>query len=163
ATDSDTATEPAPAADAGGTRPIRRAPGDLDRAILRILHSQPDNVFKVGELCKLINKAEEGAGVPKASPGAVVLAAQRLVKRQPAAFSPAFSSPRSPSGGCTARCAPHGTRPTTTTPPACPTGGRSWPLSRTRSAPTGHSGWSCSTLTGSRRSTTATATRPATT
>jgi hypothetical protein len=79
-----TATEPVPAADAGGTRPIRRAPGDLDRAILRILQAQPDNVFKVGELCKLINKAEEGTGMPKASPGAVVLAAQRLVKRQQA-------------------------------------------------------------------------------
>ena len=83
-TDTDTANESAPAADADGTRPIRRAPGDLDRAILPILRSQPDNVFKVGELCKLINNAEEGTGVPKASPGAVVLAAQRLVKRQQA-------------------------------------------------------------------------------
>jgi hypothetical protein len=41
-------------------------------------------VFKVGELSKLINRAEEGAGVSKASPGAVVLAAQRLVARQQA-------------------------------------------------------------------------------
>ena len=77
-------TEPVPAADATGSRPVRRAAGDLDRSILAILQARPDTVFKVGELCKLINKADEGTGLLEARPGAVVLAAQRLVKRRQA-------------------------------------------------------------------------------
>ncbi|GIJ65070.1 hypothetical protein Vau01_125860 [Virgisporangium aurantiacum] len=77
-------TEAVPAADATGSRPVRRAAGDLDRAILAILQARPDMAFKVSELCNLINKAEEGTGLPKASPGAVVLAGQRLVKRRQA-------------------------------------------------------------------------------
>ncbi|MET7398038.1 MarR family winged helix-turn-helix transcriptional regulator [Dactylosporangium sp. NPDC005572] len=65
-----------------GPRLKRRAPGDLDRSILAILQPNPGQVYKVGELCKLINNAERGTGLPKASPGAVVLAAQRLVARK---------------------------------------------------------------------------------
>jgi DNA-binding Lrp family transcriptional regulator len=70
--------------DGNGTPAVRRAPGSLDTAILAILQARPANVFKVGELCKLINNAEAGTGVSKASPGAVVLAAQRLVARRQA-------------------------------------------------------------------------------
>jgi hypothetical protein len=61
---------------------VRRPSGSLDKAILAILQARPDMVFKVGELCRLINKAEEGTGTSPASPGAVVLAGQRLVARQ---------------------------------------------------------------------------------
>ncbi|MFG2043956.1 hypothetical protein [Dactylosporangium sp. NPDC048998] len=70
-----------PAVQADAPRPTRRAPGDLDRSILAILQARPDQVYKVGELAQLINNAERGTGLPKASPGAVVLAAQRLVGR----------------------------------------------------------------------------------
>lgn len=69
---------------ANGTPAVRRAPGSLDKAILAILRARPADVFKVGELCKLINNVEAGTGVSKASPGAVVLAAQRLVARRQA-------------------------------------------------------------------------------
>ncbi|MFC5004415.1 winged helix-turn-helix domain-containing protein [Dactylosporangium cerinum] len=68
-------------------RPARRAAGDLDRSILRILQAHPERVYKVGQLCKLINNAEEGTGLPKASGGAVVLAAQRLVARSQAVLA----------------------------------------------------------------------------
>lgn len=66
------------------TGKVRRPNGSLDKAVLTILRARPEAVLKTGELCKLINKAEEGTGMPPASPGAVVLAAQRLVARQQA-------------------------------------------------------------------------------
>jgi hypothetical protein len=63
---------PAPAAS-------RRASGTLDGAVLDILEAEPQRGFKVSELCKRIDAANQGQDVSKASPGAVVLAAQRLV------------------------------------------------------------------------------------
>ncbi|GAA3449655.1 hypothetical protein [Dactylosporangium matsuzakiense] len=82
-TPADAAPAVAPTRDTA-TGKVRRPRGSLDAAVLVILRARPDLVYKVGELCKLINKAEEGTGMPKASPGAVVLAAQRLVARQQA-------------------------------------------------------------------------------
>ncbi|MEV6931384.1 hypothetical protein AB0M46_43770, partial [Dactylosporangium sp. NPDC051485] len=65
----------------GGQPARRRASGELDRSILAILRAQPDRAFKVSELCRLIDKADEGTGLPKASPGAVVLSGQRLERQ----------------------------------------------------------------------------------
>ncbi|MEV0133690.1 hypothetical protein AB0H83_35160 [Dactylosporangium sp. NPDC050688] len=89
----------------------RREPGALDRSILTILRSHPDRAYKVSELCKLINSAQEGTGLAKASAGAVVLAAQRLIARaqavlaveKPASFQlladpAAPAAPASPAG-----------------------------------------------------------------
>ena len=49
--------------------------------MLDILEAHPGQGFKVGELCKLIDATNEGSEVAKASPGAVVLACQRLVAK----------------------------------------------------------------------------------
>ncbi|SRR6266545_6480956 len=87
---SDPAHEDDPRADAPATPPqpepagpakARRASGTLDGAVLDILEPHPDRGFKVSELCKLIDKANEGSDAAKASPGAVVLAAQRLARK----------------------------------------------------------------------------------
>src|SRR2546430_1522910 len=59
----------------------RRAHGTLRGAVLDILEAHPGQGFKVGELCKLIDATNEGSEVAKASPGAVVLACQRLVAK----------------------------------------------------------------------------------
>jgi hypothetical protein len=78
-----TAGAAAPAADDSGptAQTPRRAGGTLDGAVLDVLEANPEQGFKVSELCKLINQANEGQEVAKASPGAVVLAAQRLVRK----------------------------------------------------------------------------------
>jgi hypothetical protein len=65
----------------GATAKPRRASGTLDGAVLDILEAHPDRAFKVSELCKLIDQANAGHDVSKASPGAVVLACQRLVTK----------------------------------------------------------------------------------
>ncbi|MBQ0905464.1 MarR family transcriptional regulator [Micromonospora sp. U21] len=57
----------------------RRVGGSLRGAILDILEAHPDRQYKTGELCKLIDTANEGTGAAKASPGAVVNAATKLV------------------------------------------------------------------------------------
>ncbi|MBM0226130.1 MarR family transcriptional regulator [Micromonospora sp. ATA51] len=57
----------------------RRAGGSLRGAILDILEAHPDRQYKTGELCKLIDAANAGSGAAKASPGAVVNAATKLV------------------------------------------------------------------------------------
>jgi hypothetical protein len=92
------AAEPTDAADAGGQRaavdraqepatptdtPVkpRRASGTLDGAVLDILEAHPEQGFKVSQLCKLIDATNEGSDTAKASPGAVVLAAQRLARK----------------------------------------------------------------------------------
>lgn len=64
-----------------GARPAktRRVGGSLRGAILDILEAHPDRQYKTGELCKLIDAANEGTGAAKASPGAVVNAATKLV------------------------------------------------------------------------------------
>ncbi|MER7276640.1 hypothetical protein ABT369_19570 [Dactylosporangium sp. NPDC000244] len=87
-------TVPAPSDPPNSAQPKRRGPGELDRAILAILAAHPEQTYKVGELSKLVDRADQGTGLPKASPGAVVLAAQRLVAHgkatlaveQPASF-----------------------------------------------------------------------------
>jgi DNA-binding transcriptional ArsR family regulator len=65
----------------GATAKPRRASGTLDGAVLDILEAHPDRAFKVSEVCKLIDAANPGQDVSKASPGAVVLACQRLVTK----------------------------------------------------------------------------------
>ncbi len=66
-------------AQTGATAKPRRASGTLDGAVLDVLEAHPDRGFKVSELCKLIDAANTGQDVSKASAGAVVLACQRLV------------------------------------------------------------------------------------
>ena len=81
-------SHPAQDADAAGPEPPRqpaasakprRASGTLDGAVLDILEAHPEQTFKISQLCKLIDAANEGSDTAKASPGAVVLACQRLV------------------------------------------------------------------------------------
>ncbi|MEV4539330.1 MarR family transcriptional regulator [Asanoa sp. NPDC049518] len=86
-TDAD-AGSPGVVAETGGdsSQPLaavaaRRAKGTLDGAVLDVLEAEPGRVFKVSELCKLIDAANDGSDVRKASPGAVVLAAHRLVTK----------------------------------------------------------------------------------
>lgn len=77
--------EPRPAAAEG--EKIRRPAGALDRTALRVLQQDPDAVFKVTELARRIDQmdAADGHNYPTASPGAVVLAGDRLVDRGDAA------------------------------------------------------------------------------
>ncbi|MGW3607944.1 MarR family transcriptional regulator [Micromonospora sp. NPDC005161] len=65
----------------GEARPAknRRTGGSLRGAVLDILEAHPDRQYKTGELCKLIDDANEGSGAAKASAGAVVNAAIKLV------------------------------------------------------------------------------------
>ncbi|WP_374536204.1 MarR family transcriptional regulator [Micromonospora aurantiaca (nom. illeg.)] len=88
ATDSttgDPATEvPAapPATEAAGEAAqarTRRASGTLRGAILDILEANPGQQYKVSELCKLVDRANEVTGAKKASAGAVHNAAVKLV------------------------------------------------------------------------------------
>lgn len=65
--------------DAATTAPGRRAKGSLRAAVLDILEAHPDRAYKTGELCKLIDAAYVGTGAKKASAGAVVNAADKLV------------------------------------------------------------------------------------
>jgi hypothetical protein len=82
--------QPAQATGAAATHPPqqparsatpRRASGTLDGAVLDILEAHPEQGFKVSQLCKLIDATNEGSDTAKASPGAVVLAAQRLARK----------------------------------------------------------------------------------
>jgi DNA-binding MarR family transcriptional regulator len=71
-----------PAAEAVGEAPeagSRRASGTLRGAILDILEANPGKGYKVSELCKLVDRANEGTGAKKASAGAVHNAAVKLV------------------------------------------------------------------------------------
>jgi hypothetical protein len=58
----------------------RRGAGTLRAAILDVLEANPDRRYKVSELCKLIDRANEGTGAKKASAGAVHNAATKLVQ-----------------------------------------------------------------------------------
>ncbi len=78
AQDADAAAPEPPQQPAGSGKP-RRASGTLDGAVLDILEAHPEQTFKVSQLCKLIDAANEGSDTAKASAGAVVLACQRLV------------------------------------------------------------------------------------
>lgn len=71
-----------PATEAAGEAaraPARRASGSLRGAILDILEANPGQQYKVSELCKLVDRANEGTGAKKASAGAVHNAAVKLV------------------------------------------------------------------------------------
>ncbi|WP_212825263.1 MarR family transcriptional regulator [Polymorphospora rubra] len=57
----------------------RRPGGSLRGAILDVLEASPGRQFKTSELCKAIDKANEGSGAAKASAGAVVNALHKLV------------------------------------------------------------------------------------
>jgi hypothetical protein len=70
------AAEPAGEAAKADTR---RASGSLRGAILDILEANPGHRYKVSELCKLVDRANEGTGAKKASGGAVHNAAVKLV------------------------------------------------------------------------------------
>jgi hypothetical protein len=68
-------------AEGGGDAPARRAGGTLRGAILDILEAHPDRQYKVGEVCKLIDAANAGTDVAKASQGAVANALDTLSRR----------------------------------------------------------------------------------
>jgi len=75
-----TTAEPADGDDGDATAvKLRRPPGSLRGAILDILEADPTGTYKVGALCKLIDKASEGTGYAKASQGAVYNEAIKLV------------------------------------------------------------------------------------
>ena len=81
----DTASPTAASDDAAATEPVdtspaRRAKGTLAGAVMDVLEAEPGRAFKVSELCKRIDAANEGTDVRTASPGAVVLAAHRLAR-----------------------------------------------------------------------------------
>lgn len=86
----DTTGDPAPEEQADGPdgpatpseeRPARarRSGGSLRGAILDILEAHPDRQYRTGELCRLIDAANDGSGAAKASAGAVANAATKLV------------------------------------------------------------------------------------
>ncbi|MFI7081838.1 MarR family transcriptional regulator [Micromonospora sp. NPDC049903] len=85
ARDEPTADEPerdAPAADEPVTdAKSRRSKGSLAGAVLDVLEAHPDRAYKVSELCKLIDAANAGTDAKKASAGAVVNAADKLVNQ----------------------------------------------------------------------------------
>nr|WP_296073290.1 MarR family transcriptional regulator [uncultured Actinoplanes sp.] len=58
----------------------RRAAGSLRGAILDILEANPGQQYKVSDLCKLIDRANEQTGAKRASAGAVANAAHKLVE-----------------------------------------------------------------------------------
>ncbi|TQS42833.1 hypothetical protein [Cryptosporangium phraense] len=59
----------------------KRAKGALTAEVFEVLKSSPDAALKVGEVSRLVDQAAQaaGLGLPPASPGAVVLALDRLV------------------------------------------------------------------------------------
>ncbi|MCX4387313.1 MarR family transcriptional regulator [Micromonospora peucetia] len=67
------------ASKAASTAQDRRAKGSLRGAVLDILEAHPNQQYKTGELCKLIDAANAGTGAKKASGGAVYNAAVKLV------------------------------------------------------------------------------------
>ncbi|WP_026301671.1 MarR family winged helix-turn-helix transcriptional regulator [Salinispora arenicola] len=58
----------------------RRTKGSLRGAVLDILEAHPDQAYKTGELCKLVDAANAGTDAKKVSAGAVVNAADKLVE-----------------------------------------------------------------------------------
>jgi hypothetical protein len=106
----DSAPTPQPAATAPATPPegdrIRRPSGALDRTAMRVVQANPDTEYKVTDLARLIDKADDadGRNYKIASPGAVVLACERLVdrghmtkvKERPATFKFAKALPANP-------------------------------------------------------------------
>ncbi|MDG4834156.1 hypothetical protein O7627_33365 [Solwaraspora sp. WMMD1047] len=82
--DADRAPAPAEDGDAAQERgsrpkPARRRKGQLRDEVLALLQRNPDTAYKIGEICKLINQANGGAPVNKASAGAVANALDKLV------------------------------------------------------------------------------------
>ncbi|GIJ08440.1 MarR family transcriptional regulator [Micromonospora andamanensis] len=63
----------------GRAASIRRGKGSLRGAVLDILEAHPERAYKISELCKLIDAANVGTDARKASAGAVVNAADKLV------------------------------------------------------------------------------------
>jgi hypothetical protein len=89
ATEADTAADPADASDPSVNeaqtskrrkpgRP-RRGKGELRNEVLTLLQKNPDTSYKVAEICKLLDKANEDADVNKASAGAVSNDLDKLV------------------------------------------------------------------------------------
>jgi len=109
-TGSDATGAPQPATDAAAAtlegEKNRRPPGELDRTALRIMQANPHTPYKVTELARLIDQADaaDGHTYPKASPGAVVLACDRLADRgnamkvneKPATYRLAAAQPANP-------------------------------------------------------------------
>ncbi|GLI00691.1 winged helix-turn-helix domain-containing protein [Phytohabitans aurantiacus] len=97
----DTTTPTAPA-----DSKTRRPPGALARTALRIMQTNPDTPYKVTDLGRLIDQTDNADGhtYPKASPGAVVLACDRLVDggnatkvlEKPATYQLAATQPANP-------------------------------------------------------------------
>jgi len=58
---------------------LRRPSGSLRGAILDVLEADPGRQYKVGELCKLIDRASEGSGYVNVGAGAVFNAVVKLV------------------------------------------------------------------------------------
>jgi hypothetical protein len=75
--DSDASTDANSTSQAAPTSQ-RRAKGALRGAVVDILENHPDRQYKVGELCKLINQAEQESKMPKASAGAVANVLDKL-------------------------------------------------------------------------------------
>jgi hypothetical protein len=72
--DANTSAAPEPAAVAKRKRPA----GALEASVLDILRNRPDETFKVNDLRKLVDKADEGTGYSAASAGAVSNALTKL-------------------------------------------------------------------------------------
>ncbi|MEU4677917.1 helix-turn-helix domain-containing protein [Micromonospora sp. NPDC023737] len=77
----DATSDTAAPADEAGTSAAggRRIKGSLRGAVLDILEAHPERAYKTSELCRLIDAANAGADAKKASAGAVVNAADKLV------------------------------------------------------------------------------------
>jgi hypothetical protein len=58
-----------------------RPRGAIPKSVLAILQADPDREFKVDEMRKLIDQADEGKGFKRASPGAVANAFTNLTKQ----------------------------------------------------------------------------------
>src|SRR6266545_3329686 len=73
--------DPPGTADSGGASAgtLRRPSGSLRGAILDVLEADPGRQYKVGELCKLIDRASEGSGYVNVGAGAVFNAVIKLV------------------------------------------------------------------------------------
>ncbi|WP_371409316.1 MarR family transcriptional regulator [Micromonospora zamorensis] len=72
-------SSPSEAPSASGAGTPRRSKGSLRGAILDVLEAHPGQPFKTSQLCRAIDQANEGTDSAKASAGAVVNAAHKLV------------------------------------------------------------------------------------
>ncbi|MGW3890484.1 MarR family transcriptional regulator [Micromonospora chokoriensis] len=77
--DTVTSSSPPEAPSASGSGKPRRPKGSLRGAILDVLEAHPGQPFKISQLCKAIDQANEGTDSAKASAGAVVNAVHKLV------------------------------------------------------------------------------------